>query len=299
MRSGPSFWLCCVLFSIYSCISAQSPGKAYTDEQIPFSLEHSTKKIELPFVLSEISGLDYHEGRLLAVQDEAGVIFTINPQSGSIENQVKLFGPGDSEGVASDGKTLFLNTSEGLIFRINANHQTSAELLGTGLPEGGDYEALEWHQSAQKLLIATKDNLKGIDFPGKNRYIFAVEIKPPYAHQLFLTIDYEALKDYLQVDEKGIIQYADIRLEYDKPKPSGVAIDPLTGHIYVLNDSGKMLLVYQPGGKLKAIAMLDNQLFEKPEGIAFDPEGNLYISNEQKSQAANILFFQRQDGSGG
>lgn len=298
MRSSPSFWLCCVLFSSYSCISAQFPGKAYTDEQIPFSLEHSTKKIELPFVLSEISGLDYHEDRLLAVQDEVGIIFTIHPQTGTIENQVKLFGPGDSEGVASDGKTFFLNTSEGLIFRIDANQQTSAELLGTALPEGGDYEALEWDQSAQKLLIATKDNLKGADFQGKNRYIFSVETKPPYTHQLFLTIDYSAIQEYLQVDEKGFIHYADLQMEYEKPKPSGIAVDPLTDLIYVLNDSGKMLLVYEQGGELKAVALLDKHLFEKPEGIAFDPQGNLYISNEQKSQAANILFFPRQNGSG-
>ena len=301
MRSHISIYLLPILFCTYSCITAQPAGVAHTDEQIPFDLEQPKHKIELPYILREISGLDYHEERLLAVQDEVGIIFIIHSKTGAIEKQLKLFGPGDSEGVASNGKTFFLNTSDGLIFTLNANANTTemAKILRTALPEGGDYEALEWDEDTQQLLIATKDNLKGADFPGKNRYIFSVQTEPPFGQEVVLTIDYPLIKKYLKVDEEGVIRYADLDVEYDKPKPSALGIDPLTGLIYVLNDSGKMLLVYKREGDLHAVALLNKEIFEKPEGIAFDTQGNLYISNEQKSQAANILFFPRKKISGG
>lgn len=294
MRSSHKFLLCLFLPLFSSCISAQHYSAEYVDTAIPFSLHQPSLQMNLPYALAEISGLEYYDGHLLAVQDEAGTIFYIHPQTGRIENKLRLFGEGDAEGVASNGETLFLNTSEGLIFGKDPQVKEDVQLLGASLPAGGDYEALTWDKAAGTLLIATKDNLKGDDYPGKNRYVFSVEATAPFSHELFLTIDYKLLKNYLQVDDKDIIHYANLQAEYDKPKPSGLAIDPLTGRIYILNDSGKTLLVYARDGTLKAVALLCDRLFAKPEGITFDPEGNLYISNEQKTGPANILFFKRQ-----
>ncbi len=39
------------------------------------------------------------------------------------------------------------------------------------------------------------------------------------------------------------------------------------------------------------IKQLDKKTFRQPEGICFDPEGNLFISNEGQGGKANILIF--------
>ena len=44
-------------------------------------------------------------------------------------------------------------------------------------------------------------------------------------------------------------------------------------------------------GTLEAIWQLPEDLFPQPEGIAFLPDGDLFISNEGRGGKANILRF--------
>ena len=53
-----------------------------------------------------------------------------------------------------------------------------------------------------------------------------------------------------------------------------------------------MLVVADPNWKVKSVYPLNPSLFVQPEGIAFDRQQNLYISNERGlSSAATILLF--------
>ena len=46
--------------------------------------------------------------------------------------------------------------------------------------------------------------------------------------------------------------------------------------------------------KIKNVYQLDPAIFHHPEGIAFDEQSNLYISNEgDETQNGNILKFER------
>ena len=74
-------------------------------------------------------------------------------------------------------------------------------------------------------------------------------------------------------------------------KPSGIAIHPVSGDLYVLSTVPQLLLILSANGRIRSINRLNPGLFEQPEGIAFDDDQNLYISNERVRHQANILKF--------
>ena len=78
-------------------------------------------------------------------------------------------------------------------------------------------------------------------------------------------------------------------------KPSGIAIHPMTGQIYMISSVGKLLVVLNKNRDLSAKYALDKDVFKQPEGICFSPDGDLYISNEGRGKSANILHFKFDD----
>jgi len=52
-----------------------------------------------------------------------------------------------------------------------------------------------------------------------------------------------------------------------------------------------MVAVLNPEGALKKIIELKGKEFLQPEGLAFTPDGKLYISNEGKGGKANIILL--------
>jgi uncharacterized protein YjiK len=73
--------------------------------------------------------------------------------------------------------------------------------------------------------------------------------------------------------------------------PSALARHPVTKEWYVLSSVNKALLVLDSQWKLKNTYQLDPILFKQPEGLAFDRQGDMYVSNEGHGGNANVLVF--------
>jgi DNA-binding beta-propeller fold protein YncE len=71
--------------------------------------------------------------------------------------------------------------------------------------------------------------------------------------------------------------------------PSGIAIHPQTKDIYVTDGRNSMLLILGASGSFKNLYDLNSKEFHQPEGIAFHPDGEMYISNEGVKGGGNIL----------
>src|SRR5687768_378355 len=84
--------------------SAQAP---------PYDFAHPDTVISLPPSLLEISGLGVlPDGRLAAVFDEEGVLFTLDAESGAILDERSFDGTGDYEGVEwAEGATWVLRSN--------------------------------------------------------------------------------------------------------------------------------------------------------------------------------------------
>jgi len=75
-------------------------------------------------------------------------------------------------------------------------------------------------------------------------------------------------------------------------QPSGIAIHPLGGDIYILGSVGNLLMVFSREGTMLAMIKLRSKYFPQPEGICFDPLGTMYISNEGDNEKGTILKFE-------
>ena len=75
-------------------------------------------------------------------------------------------------------------------------------------------------------------------------------------------------------------------------KASALTRNPHSGEWYILSSVNKVLIVATPDWKVKSVHRLNSSIFNQPEGLAFDENQNLYISNEgDELSAGNILKF--------
>ena len=69
-------------------------------------------------------------------------------------------------------------------------------------------------------------------------------------------------------------------------------LDEISGLVYHKDQTLlELLLILSAKGRITNVNRLNPERFEQPEGIAFDENQNLYISNERVRHSANILKF--------
>ena len=149
----------------------------------------------------------------------------------------------------------------------------------TALSGKNDAEGLAFDPVNKNLLIACKENPFLDEKEGKGIkaiYSFNLETKQIDIEPLLL-INQDTIKYY-----KGGPTF----------KPSGIAIHPLTGNIFILGSVGKLLLVFSVKGEMLAMVELRSNIFPQPEGICFSPDGTLYIANEGDGREGTILKFE-------
>jgi len=271
-----------------SILSGQSAAKSY---------DYASPKLigELPAELDEISGLSLapgHRNELLAVQDEQGKIFRINAKTGGLLWAVNFWKDGDYEAVEAVGDDVWVAKSTGTLYHItNAGKPNqNVDKYNTMLTGDNDVEGLAYDPSRNRLLLACKEDAKddGNDKNGRYIYAFDLKTKTLSAKPVF-AIEREAVKNFLARCEKTtghekLCDFFITRDEYDLA-PSAIAVHPKTGQLFITSSVGKVLMVLNPDGRIDHLQRLNKKLFAQPEGMAFDPDGTLYISTEKKKQS--------------
>jgi uncharacterized protein YjiK len=247
----------------------------------PYQLAEPSQTWKLPFELVEISGLGYiDDQRLACVQDEKGIIFIFNLEGGIVESQIVFGEDGDYEGIEIVGRDAWILKSNGTLFRVAdflEKKGSDVKKFPTALSGKNDAEGLAHDPLNQNLLIACKEHPFLDEAEGKNMkaiYSFNIEsgnldTKP------FLIINPDTLRY-----QTGKVVF----------KPSGIAIQPATGHIFILGSAGKLLVVMSRNGDMQAMIKLNPMIFPQAEGICFSPGGTLYISNEGGPEGTILRF---------
>lgn len=239
--------------------------------------------------LTEISGLSYHpSGNLLAIQDEQGYLFIVNPSTGEVVQKTK-FGPnGDYEGVEYLDGTVFILKSNGRVihFPFTTESKTESIEVNTPLNKVNDAEGLGLNLDNSELLIACKGHPspKGKESKiGRSVFGFSLE-----EEKLDKSPRYNITRIEIQswISDHEVNHLSNIQF-----RPSGIAIHPITNDIYILSNIGKLLLVINDKGEIKGVFPLSPSTFRQPEGICFDETGTLFISNEGKGRRGNLMVF--------
>lgn len=231
------------------------------------------KTWELPVALEEISGFAFvTSGKMAAIQDERGVIFIYDLRKEEIEREIPFSGAGDYEGLTVHDSTAYAVESAGKIYEIR-NFMTQPEIreFQTFLTAKNDVEGLVYHPEWKNLLLA----LKGKDPASKDYkgvYVFDLKEEELLREPVFRLDFTQSLLARLRKEEKEEVD--------DVFFPSEIAINPESGEIYLLEAEKPRLLIFNSEGRPLEVHWLDPFHFPQPEGMNFDPSGNLFISNE-------------------
>ncbi len=278
-----------ILVLLYSsmaagCRDGQPPSTAATSPTIPdstfipYDFGHPDASFTLPTQLREISGLAVLDSmHLAAVQDEVGTLYVLDRETAQIVTERRFRGGGDYEAIEVVDGTAWVLRSDGTLFSLAQTPGGELEPTGHDMQLHGncDAEGLAFHPRSNRLLISCKENPgRGI---GSTRAVYAFDLGTQRRVEAPVY-----LIDHQQLDVPGT-QF----------KPSALAVHPQSGHVYVLSSVRKMLIVIDPAGdgQILEYRVLPPALFPQPEGLAFFPDGTLYISNEGVNGPATLLRF--------
>nr|WP_199158697.1 SdiA-regulated domain-containing protein [Pedobacter sp. ASV2] len=242
-------------------------------------------KYNMPQNLFEISGIVFHNGdpkEVFAIQDEDGDLFRLG-LSDKEAKYTKFGAKGDYEDLTIYKNLIIVLKSNGELhtFPISEiNKPEAANVVKTkDVVPKAEYEGLFADEKTGMLYILTKENKAQL----KNKETIVYSFKIADDGSLTKSDEFTlSFKDIAAVSGNSKVKF----------RPSALAKNPVTGEWYILSSINKMILITDADFKVKSSQPLDGDLFNQPEGIAFDKDNNLYISNEGGTLAAgNILMF--------
>lgn len=243
------------------------------------------EKYSMPDLLQEISGFAFNKGNnttVYAQQDEDGIVFKM-PIGTKDETATKFSGKGDYEDVAISNDWVIVLKSNGTLFTFPLSEMNKEETTNVkenkGLIPKGEYEGMYADDDAKKVYVLCKTCKQ--DKNSKNASGYVLDLQPDGTFKMAETFVVDASDlDNLTGKKKNDFH------------PSALAKNPLTKEWYIVSSVNKALILADEKWKIKAAYHLSSNIYNQPEGIAFDEKGNLYISNEgSETQVGNILRF--------
>jgi uncharacterized protein YjiK len=279
-----------------------------SSKALPYDLSNPSATFNLDALLHEISGLTAtsKNGQLACLQDESGQLFYIDAKTGKATPSVVFQNSGDFEGIEFVKDTLWATTSKGKLFKVWNLNKTpfDVQIIKNESLKTANIEGLGYDKLNHRLLLASKaDKADGTQL--RTIWAFDLQKQTPSpnnrdASTVKKAFDIQLTDFQTFLKDKTEKKYAKLVKDYvENPLttgfdfgPSGIAVHPLNGHIYIVSSINKILVVLSPEGKILEMTKLDKALFQQPEGLCFDAEGTLYISNEAKDNpTASLLVF--------
>ncbi len=233
-----------------------------------YDISKPDAKYVMPKKLKEISGISYANDReLYCVNDEKGKIYVYDLVEKDITNTIEFGDEGDYEGVEVVANTVFVMASSGLIKAFNLA-DNSMDSIDCQVDEVAEFEGFAYDSASDSLLLAAKE-MEG------DKAIFACHLPSKK-----LSKAYHIEKDMIKANEFG-----------KEFKPSGLAVHPTSGHLYILASAGKKMLVMDRQNTVLSQYNIDENILAQPEGLCFGADGSLFISSEGKNGDGLILQY--------
>ncbi len=240
------------------------------------------KRSQLGKALNEISGICFTgNASLLAITDSKEKVVLIDTKTKKLKDYTNKVVPPDSdlEDIVQVDSTIYLLMSKGIIKEIpqGAKDTASVKTYELGLSGSNDFETIYYDPTAKGLVLLCKtcahEKGEGI----RTAFRFDLSTKT-FDTTAFFTISKEEVKKLLKNDDA-------------KFDPSAAAIHPLNKRLYILSSAGNLLVITDTRGKVIEAYRLNPDDFPQAEGIAFAPNGDMYISNEGKYGRPTLLYF--------
>lgn len=274
-----AFITCCI-----AC--AQKKEKHYSSPK-GYDFNQPEKRF-FPSILEEVSGITFVEGKpqtLYAQQDEKGLLFYMNPADLKPAS-VKFGGSGDYEDLAISNHYVTLLRSDGTFytfpFQDTYTQEIKARKTEKLLPKG-EYESLAARPNSNELYVLCKQCNVDKKTETTTGYILQIHPDGKLSKQGSFAISNKEISTFVDLRGKAF-------------RPSALTKNEKSDEWYILSSINKMLVTTDANWNVKAAYALDPKLFNQPEGITFDHQNNLYISNEAGSTGkATLIKFVYQE----
>ncbi len=286
-----SLFLTCIGWFIICGLSCNTTKKVDRAGYV-YSLNQPDEVLHLSSELREISGLSYDRisGHLLAITDEVGIIYRLDPHNGLIVDRVKFGGKGDYEGIERVDSTIYVVKSNGNLYGYDPGSKKTKPYKSK-LKVANDVEGLAFSPANNAIVLACKGlpetTTKVDDY--KAMYSFDVG-KGEFVDDITGSVDISDLVEFGRSKYPGIVGGL-LSARLKSFAPSGLAFHPLADRIYIVSSRGKLIVITDHNWNIKDLILLDEKIFTQPEGICFDHNGVLYVSSESKGRVAKLFVI--------
>lgn len=274
MQKGLLSLLLIISLVFFACMQKKQPAKNPPGYDLSKPVKYA-----LPSILTEISGLTFYKGNpewVYAQEDETGRVYTFDLNDIHLLD-TKFAGRGDYEDIAIAREHVVMLRSDGTLlifpFAQLRNREASAVKTFEKLLPKGEYEGMYADEKTGLLYVLCKNCKADKKDKATSGYIFKL------------------------LPGGNVQQAGEFSVSVDAGKkksrfmPSALAKNPRTGEWYILSSVNKLLVVTDANWQVKDTYSLNASLFPQPEGIAFDKQNNLYISNEGGLGNGTILMY--------
>jgi len=240
-------------------------------------------RTELGKFLNEISGICFlvEDSSLLAVSDSKEKVVQIDIRSKKLKDYTgRVINSGsDVEDVIKIDTSIFLLMSKGILVEVPQKSKDTAgvKTYDLGLSGANDFETLYYDASAAGLILLCKTCAREKGTGVRTAYRFDLRSRT-FDDGVFFTIS--------RAQIKTLLKNSDAKFE-----PSAAAIHPPSRRLFILSSAGHLLVVTDTRGQVVEAYDLDPEVFPQAEGIAFAPNGDMFISNEGKNGPPTLLRF--------
>lgn len=238
--------------------------------------------------LNEISGITYNneDASLWSVSDSKRKIIGIGIKKGKLKDETGnvVAQDQDLEDIVKLDTVAYLLSSKGLLYEVPLKTRDSASVRSYPFwsTDKNDFETLYYDPSADGLVMMCKtcESDKGKHI--RSAYRFDLKTKQ-FDSSAFFTISTEEIRKMLKNDDA----------EFD---PSAAVIHPINKRLYILSSAGNLLVITDNRGRVMEAYNLNPDKHPQAEGIAFAPNGDMYITNEGKYGVPTLQIYKYRNG---
>ncbi|ASS49126.1 MAG: hypothetical protein A3D31_04650 [Candidatus Fluviicola riflensis] len=265
-----------------------------------YDLNSPDFSLVLPDTLREVSGVVCIDSATFAcVQDENGIVFIYDFLKNQIKKQYSFNIDGDYEGITRIDKTLYVLRSDGMLYEISDYESPDFKLTSyaTGVPARNN-EGLCYDADHHRLLIASKGKIgKGPEYKDKRMiYGFDLNTKTLISEPVF-DFNLQEIKQFAQKNNIKLPTRTKKHGEEAVAEPvlkfatSAICIHPITKKLYLLSAADHLLFIFDVGGNIEHLEVLNPVKFNKTEGITFLENGDMLVTNEAQDKKPTVLRF--------
>ena len=222
------------------------------------------------------------DNRLLAHNDEKGVIYEIDYRNGSIVKAFQLADitdpvADDFEGIATVDDQVYLVTSAGRLYECSEGADGESVLFtsyATGVGRDCEIEGLAYDESQRALLLMCKNPRRAELEEQLAIYHWSIDEKQLSAARTVIPV----------------IEFSR-HIEGKKFQPSGVERHPVSGNYFVVAARQGAIAEIAPGGKVVAVKQFPAQWHRQAEGITFAADGELIVADEGAGKKARLTLY--------